>query len=130
MEIHITYKAEEQQTWFDKMLENPTSLTRPSYRIKRYSAFKCLNIYTHGKKFSITYVLRGYNLNYNLSNFYLSLIKIFFESMIHSIELLLCENDRYPAMNMADSCHLGFCKFVPMFTKPLIFLAINLFLEV
>ena len=47
------------------------------------------SIYTHGKKFSITYVLREYDLNYNLSNFYLSLIKIFFGNMIHSIQRCL-----------------------------------------
>ena len=28
---------------------------------------------------------------------------------------------------MADSCHLGFCKFIPMFTTSLIFLALHLF---
>ena len=33
-----------------------------------------------------TYVFTRYNLNYNLSNFYLSLIKLFFGSMIRSIQ--------------------------------------------
>ena len=44
--------------------------------------------------------------------------------------MLLCENVRYTAINMADSCHLGSGTFIPMFKTPLIFLAINSFLEV
>ena len=41
--------------------------------------------------------LRGYILNYNLSNFYLSLIKIFFGSMIHSIQI--CFYMKWPISN-------------------------------
>ena len=40
-------------------------------------------------------------------------------------EILLCENDHYSAISMADSCHLGFCKLTPMFKTPSILLAIN-----
>ena len=41
--------------------------------------------------------------------------------------MLLCENDRNPAINMADSCHVGFCKFIPIYGHDAIDISCNKF---
>ena len=73
--------------------------------------------------------LRGYNSNYNLSNFYLSLIKLFFGSMIHSIlrcfyvKMTDIQRSIWQTAAILDSAKLFICSRRH-------WLATNLFLEI
>ena len=78
--VHIKLKAELSVPSLVREFRQNVGLKSVSWNTRKAST----TIYTHGKSLASLTFLRGYNLNYNLPNFYLSLIKLFFGSMIRN----------------------------------------------